>query len=130
MAPIALRGRSSSGGATRSRQEYVTEGVGKVCNWLRDDTTGGRWRLFGPYWPLVQALVKQHQPADHSLVDWGDPPPELSRYTYGDDFLNLLAALAYLDKEGDYLDPTAGHSIELPNGDRAMYYPGIGVVES
>lgn len=122
MAPTALRGRS--------RQQYVAEGVGKVCDWLRNDPTGGRWRLFGPYWPQVQALVMQHQPADASLVDWGDPPQELRRYSYGADDLNLMAALAYLDKDGDFADPTTGHTVELSNGDRAMYYPGIGFAES
>lgn len=116
----ALKGRSPA--------EYVKQGAASLIRWLQSDMAGDRWHAFGPYWPVVQAVLVQ---AGYGAArEWGTAPDFLSRYDYGDDFLNLLASLAYLNRDGAYLSQGQPHSVELPDGSEALYLPEIGIVES
>jgi len=89
------------------------------------------WQHFGPYWGVVQALLLSRRPDLAAQVqDWGTPPDYLAHYDAGDEMLNAIAALQYLNRDGEYIAPSGPHSIEMPDGSNALYYPGIGIAES
>lgn len=115
----------------RSPKEYVTQGVKALGKWIQDDPTGQRWKMFGPYWPGVRELLEEYKsPVAAIAQDWGEVPPYLEHYNYGSDSFNLLAAIAYINRHGDYLNcqDDQPHSIEMPNGANALYLPGSGLV--
>lgn len=114
----------------KTAAQYVKQGTTELVKLL-----GGNpkfWQCFGPYWGIVQALLAKHQPDFKMPAEWNneEPPPDyLSHYDYGDDGLNLVAALQYLNRDGDYLaHPDQPHSIELADGSDALYMPGVGLL--
>jgi hypothetical protein len=113
-----------------SEPEYVAKAVKSIADMVQ--TGPDVWKRFGPYWPQVQALIMRYQPElTQRVQQWGEPPDFLSKYSYGDDMLNAIAALQYLNREGDYLSPVGHpHSIEMPDGSNALYSPGVGIIES
>ena len=114
----------------RSPEAYVSEGVPKLAKWLSADPTNQRWKRFGPYWGVVKELIAKFSP-NEITGEWGDVPSYLSRYNYQSDALNLLAALMYLNREGEYVstDPSEPHTIQLPDGSQALYVPNSGLIE-
>jgi hypothetical protein len=106
--------------------------VGGIADWL--EAGRDRWKLLGPYWGVVQAILEKHpvkRSADYQTWNDGNPPPDfLSLYNYGEDHLNLCAAMMYLNRTSaaTNLDADAPHSITTPDGE-ALYIPGVGIIE-
>jgi hypothetical protein len=116
--------------AMTTRSQYVTNGARQVREMLENDPNG--WRLFGAYYPGIQAILLEHEPDFHQPRTWNDgqPPPDfLSGHDYGDDALNLFAGLLYIS--GDYLPQTdSPHSIVMPDGSEQLYIPGVGLIDA
>ncbi|MDA0867247.1 MAG: hypothetical protein O2890_12695 [Cyanobacteria bacterium] len=123
IAPEALDGRSP--------KEYVESGVRKLLEWLGADPHNQRWKRFGPYWPGVKELLDEYAPGNSLTPSWGEVPDYLQPYNYKADALNLLAAVLYLNRDGDYVNAVEDHphSIEMPNGDIRLYVPGSGLLD-
>lgn len=123
IAPEALDGRSP--------KQYVTEGVKKLVDWLGADPHGQRWKRLGPYWPGVKELLEEYAPGNGLTHDWGEVPEYLRHYNYQADALNLLGAILYLNRDGDYVNAVEGHphSVEMPNGGQRLYVPGVGLLD-
>lgn len=124
IAPTALDGRSP--------QEYVKTGVEKLVQWLGADPHNQCWKRFGPYWPAVQELLEEYAPGNNLTGAWGEVPDYLQHYNYQADALNLLAAMSYLNRDGEeYVNAVEDHphSIELPNGEQRLYVPGSGLLD-
>jgi len=106
--------------------------VGGIADWL--EAGRDRWKLLGPYWGVVQAILEKHpikRSADYQTWNDGNPPPDfLSLYNYGEDHLNLCAAMMYLNRTSAAtdMDVDAPHSITTPDGE-ALYIPGAGIVD-
>jgi len=112
-----------------SDQQYCQIAVGQIAAML--DVNPMAWHHFGPYWPLVQELFSKYRSKDTRPMEWGDPPSFLSQYQYGSDVLNAIAALTYLNRDGDYLaQQDDSHSIDMPDGSQALYLPGVGIVNT
>lgn len=83
---------------------------------------------------MVQAILEKHpvkRSPVHQLWNDGNPPPDfLSLYNYGEDHLNLCAAMMYLNRTSPATDMNADapHSIITPDGE-ALYIPGVGIVD-
>ncbi|MCJ2543033.1 hypothetical protein [Thermostichus vulcanus] len=110
-------------------EQILQGGTRGQINQLRRDPS--HYMRFGPWWPRVRALLLKYQGEDASFcADWGGDPDFLAHYTYGDDFLDWVAAFEYLDRDGDLWDRAdKPHSITLPDGSRALYSPGVGLID-
>jgi hypothetical protein len=112
-----------------SQQSYVEKAVTNIAHML---LAGGpdTWKHFGPYWPVVARLLQQYRPDMAQRVsEWGTPPDFLAHYDYGDEMLNCIAALQYLNRDGEFLAPVGHpHSIEMPDGSTVLYSPGKGLL--
>jgi len=103
-----------------------------IAGWL--EVGRDRWKLLGPYWGVVQAILEKYstkRSADYQTWNDGNPPPDfLSLYNYGEDHLNLCAAMMYLNRTSAAtdMDVDAPHSITTPDGE-ALYIPGAGIVD-
>lgn len=115
-----------------NRDEYVKKGVDRLATWL--EMNPRYWQMLGPWYAVVQELLLRLKPEFEQALTWngGSPPPDfLDDYDYGEDFLNLFAALTYLSREGEYVpNPDHPHSIQMPDGSQALFVPGIGIIES
>lgn len=121
----------------RSPKQYVAQAVAMLRDWCGHDAAGHAWAGFGPWWPVVQRLLVKAYPDLRSVKDWngGNPAPEyLEHYDFGEDtagmVLNLVAALTYLNRHGDYVvHPDYPHDITMPDGESRLYVAGLGLVE-
>jgi len=113
-----------------SQQSYVETAIARMADMLRANPN--LWQHFGPYWPLVQRFILDYKPEMTAMaMDWGVPPDYLSHYNYGDDMLNAIACLQYLNRDGEYMAPLGHpHSISLADGSMALYSPTLGIIES
>jgi len=98
------------------------------------DETPEMWKSLGPYWGVMQALLREYNPGYAGADYWndGEPVPDyLSLYDAGDPLLNWVAAMTYLNRNDDVIDSTgSAHSIDLPNGENGLYIPGSGLLEA
>ena len=127
--PLELRALQSQLLQNHTEQSYCQKAVDSILTMLQSKPDS--WKHFGPYWPVVRGLILEYRPGEERrTLEWGDPPDYLSHYDYGDDMLNAIAALQYLNRDGEYLAPVGHpHSIELENGDNALYSPALGLIE-
>jgi hypothetical protein len=118
--------------AVKESSKAYLQHVGGLIDWLE----GGRdrWKLLGPYWGVVQAILEKHpvqRSLDYQAWNDGSPPPDfLSLYNYGEAHLNLCAAMMYINRTSAATDMNvdAPHSIITPDGE-ALYIPGVGIIE-
>jgi hypothetical protein len=95
--------------------------LGRSPNW---------WKCFGPYYPVIQKMLREYQPDFELPNSWGEPPDYLTLYDAGDNLLNWVAAMSYVNREGDYMShPDQPHTIQLADGSNALYMPGVGILE-
>jgi hypothetical protein len=75
--------------------------------------------------------LKYHPDLPIQYWNHGDEAPDyLERYDYGDELLNWFAAIATLHQFGKYaVSADAPHSIEMPDGSRQLYVPGVGIID-
>lgn len=120
MTELALKGRSPD--------VYLEQAIDALVEFCLSSPTA--WMQFGPYWPVVNNLVSDR--VDTSAWEISlDQQRLLLRYRISDPVKAAVAALNYLEREGDYLPPNeAPHTIVLPNGEQALYVPGAGVQEA
>lgn len=113
---------------TRSADEFLSQATQKIARWFKDDPSN--WMQFGPWWPAVRRVIMQFNPK-FSGVDWPEEDPDyLAHYTYGDTFKDWVAAFSYLDRHGNYSLPSdQPHSVELANGEHALYVPNLGLMD-
>lgn len=120
MASAALKGRNL--------QAFLKQGTSALVGLMQQKPD--YWKLFGPYYGVIKKLLIKYQPQFKQPQDWDDVPDYLSHYDFGDDLLNWTAAMSYLSKDGDYLQPIGHpHSIDLPNGTNVLFLPGVGIIE-
>jgi len=111
----------------QSPAQYCKKAANSIAAMLKQDSQS--WKHFGPYWPWVQSLLANHRP--DVPTNWGDRPDYLAHYDLGDEMLEAIAALQYLNRDGDYLAPLGTpHSIEMPDGSNALYDPELGIIEA
>lgn len=117
----------------RSPQAYAAKAAEVLLNWMDSPGGGSSWMALGPWWPVVQRLILAHHPEALSVRQWNggsEPPDYLAHYDFGNEARNAVAALAYLNRNGDYLEhPQTPHSIEMMDGERRLYLPGVGLVD-
>lgn len=109
-----------------ARDDYPAIAARALARTLVQEHDG--WIRLGPYWGVVQRVMFEYEPG---VADgWGTPPDYLSGYDTGDDALNMLAAIAYLNSNGDYLPPLHHpHSIQV-GGNEYLYHPQQGLIET
>lgn len=128
--PLELRALQSQLLQKYTEQDYCDGAVDGIIAMVKSRPRS--WEHFGPYWPVVQDLILKYRPGEtRHAQEWGDPPDYLAHYDYGEDMLNAIAALQYLNRDGEYLAPIGHpHSIQLENGDNALYSPALGLIET
>jgi hypothetical protein len=124
--PLELEALKSQLTQDQSPKQYCSRAADSIATMLSQDSQA--WKRFGPYWPWVQSLLANHRP--DVATNWGDRPDYLAHYDLGDEMLETIAALRYLNRDGDYLAPLGSpHSIEMPDGSNALYDPELGIIE-
>ena len=113
----------------RSERSYLQQAGKAIAHWLEQNPN--RWKNLGPYYPVVRTLLDRYAPEFDQEWKGAMPVPDYLRsYGYGSELLDCIAALLYLNRDGDYVSNNEEHSIVLPNGDDALFIPGSGLCEN
>lgn len=103
----ALRNSATKNGQV-SEADWIANNIDLTAGILRNDPR--RYRSYGPYWWAVK-----HSMINHGVDDFGDfvDLEWFEKVDYGNEFLNLLAALMYQDTALDMgLIYSNDHNIE------------------
>ncbi|MFB6215081.1 MAG: hypothetical protein ABEI54_04345 [Candidatus Bipolaricaulia bacterium] len=128
----SLRDRAQEILGEKTEDEFLIQATANLRQWL--EANPRKWVLFGPYWPCIWRLMRRYQSdfAQPSEWDKGQPPPDyLSQYRFRYPILEWVAAMEYLNRHGEYIDQNGGvETILLPDRDRALYQPGVGLLDT
>jgi hypothetical protein len=97
--------------------------------WIKNDRSYNLYKQSGPYWENLNVILKKYSPELYKEYERIVGPFSFTNtkvkkeYDYGEDTLNLVAALIYMEIRNESLqDPDKVHYIEI-DGDDIPYIP-------